>query len=157
MATITPNVPPGAYMDPQTISFAFSGDITGAANMVKKLYGAISAYLPAGLKKQKLSKANNVAFLREFAQNNLQLATALTARIYRSTALTLGAIGTSPANPGTVIIDGVTNTVYAYKNGSIQAIAGLKMQDFFGAPRVITSTVDGAQYRLETNGVVTAL
>ena len=131
--------------------------ITGAANMVKKLYGAISAYLPAGLKKQKLSKANNVAFLREFAQNNLQLATALTARIYRSTALTLGAVGTSPANPGTVIIDGVTNTVYAYKNGSIQAIAGLKMQDFFGAPRVITSTVDGAQYRLETNGVVTAL
>ncbi len=131
--------------------------ITGMNGMLLKMYNAISDYLPVSLKKQKISKANNASFLRDFTFNRLQTVTSLSARIYKTTALTTAAVSASAATPGTVIIDGSTNTVYAYKNGSIQAITGLKMQDFFGSPRIITSTVDGAQYRLEINGSVTAL
>lgn len=130
---------------------------TGMSNIMRKMYNTVSPYLPIGLRKQKLSVAGNVAFLRDFTQNQLQITTALTAGIYSTTVAALAAVAAAPANPGTVIIDAVTNTVYAYKNGMIQAIAGLKMQDFFGAPRVITSSVNGATYRLELNGNITAL
>lgn len=131
--------------------------IAGMSNAVKKMFDVVKPLLPAGLNTQKTSMVNNTNLLRDLTQNKLQIIPALTARIYKTSILTTTAVSAAAANPGTVIIDGATNTVYAYKNGSIQAIAGLKMQDFFGSPRVITSTVDGLQYRLETNGLVTAL
>ena len=130
---------------------------SGMSDMLRKMYDSVITYLPVSLKKQKLSVAGNVSFLRDVVFNRVQVTTLLTARIFSTTALAQTAVAGAAANPGTVIIDAVTNTVYAYKNGMIQAIVGLKAQDFFGAPRVITSSVNGVKYRLELNGGITPL
>ena len=174
MATITPNVPPGTYMGPQTISFTFSGDITGVAVTKNVSPPSISKYIAYDT----LSPANPFIAVTEDGRGrvvydggfpkfynlfnpaspaNFAALTPAGKYLYNALNWVANASKVAAGNKKVLIIDGVTNTVYAYKNGSIQAIAGLKMHDFFGAPRVITSTVDGQQYRLETNSTVTAL
>jgi hypothetical protein len=94
--------------------------------------------------------------MRDFSNNRLQLRT-LFAPIYQTTAAAQAALATTPANPGTYLIDAQTNTVYAYKSGSLQAIPGLIAQDFLNAPRTVTSTVDNVKYILGLDGKITAL
>lgn len=56
------------------------------------------------------------------------------------------------------IVDAQNNRVYRYTPGSgWQQLAGVKAQDVFGAPRVITNPDDNKRYRLELNNTITPL
>lgn len=131
--------------------------LSPGGNVSVRVFNALKASLPVALQVQKLSRAMNLAFLQSLRDGQLQVVPALTGQIYKTSALTATAVAAAPANPGTVIIDAQTAKVYAYRSGAIQEIVGLKPHDFYGKPRAVTSTVDGAQYRLETSGSITAL
>lgn len=56
------------------------------------------------------------------------------------------------------IIDAAKNEVYRYDTANgWQKLPGVKAQDIYGAPRVLTNPDTGKSYRLETNDTITAL
>ncbi|BAW19110.1 hypothetical protein [Ralstonia phage RP31] len=125
-------------------------------NGLTMVFNTMKGYVAPSAQQQLKSVSMQVAYFENLMQGKLQTSDSLTAAIYATSTACATAVAAAAANPGTVLIDAQTSKVYAYKSGSIQEIVGLKPHDFFGSPRVVTSTVGGT-YRLETNGAITKL
>lgn len=129
----------------------------GVSDASVDLWSSIYQVLPAGMTARPIALENLCKRVRDVFNDRLQRTPTLTAKIYPTTALTTAAIAAVQAAPGLCFIDAQTNTVYGYLNGMIRAIAGLKAQNFFGAPRDVTNPTTGKTFRLELDGSITAL
>lgn len=129
----------------------------GVAGSVKSFFDSVKPKLPVTNNDQPLSCGENGMMFFGLFSNKYQFEDVLNARIYATAGETSAAIAATPVTPGICFIDASTNKVYGYLNGAFRLITGLKAQDFYGAPRVITNATTGRKFRLELNGTITLL
>jgi hypothetical protein len=152
-ATVSPSLSKAGKVKAARTTFGFAG-IAGA---IGKIHEAIRASLPDSLKKQKLSAAGSLAFLRDVVQSKLPLVEGLTAQIYETTAATQAALSGLVAVPGTFIIDAETGAIHMHANEAIITDSTMKASHLFAVGSVLTSTVDGAQYKVGAEAPLTKL
>lgn len=130
----------------------------GKRSALKQIFNKINTYFDSTMHPVFPTTVSGIIkMVRDFNDNRLQFLDGLVSPIYATTAAAQAAVAAAPANPGSLFIDAQTNTVYAYKDGVIQPIVGLKAQDFLGSPRLITSSVDNKKYKLTLDGKITAV
>lgn len=130
------------------------GDLIGAlgtsmGTIMKKVFDYFAPYFAPSIRMKRASVAEQVLWIDALMVGNAQTVDGLIAPIYQTTAALQAAIAAATPTPGVIFIDGSTTKVYGYATGNvIQEVVGLKPHDFFGGWRTVTSSVDGAGWRI---------
>lgn len=131
-----------AFKEASAFNFFGGKSYVNPAVASKLLSDAINKDIPVTYKvKPSVNMTGYLKLLSDFTNNRLQR-NAARADIYRTTAAALNAAANAPVSPMYPIIDASTNTVYAFLDGVVKAIPGLKAQDFFGSPRLVDSYIE---------------
>lgn len=131
-----------AFKEASAFNFFGGKSYVNPAVASKLLFDAINKDIPVTYKvKPSANMTGYLKLLSDFTNNRLQR-NAARADIYRTTAAALNAAANAPVSPMYPIIDASTNTVYAFLDGVVKAIPGLKAQDFFGSPRLVDSYIE---------------
>lgn len=131
-----------AFKEASAFNFFGGKSYVNPAVASKLLSDAINKDIPVTYKvKPSVNMTGYLKLLSDFTNNRLQR-NASRADIYRTTAAALNAVANAPVGPMYPIIDASTNTVYAFLDGVVKAIPGLKAQDFFGSPRLVDSYIE---------------
>lgn len=102
-----------------------------------------------------VSLAVNLKLLRDYTANRTALPD-VQAHAYGTSAALTEALGRLlPPTP--CIIDALNNRVYRHTGTTWAVVAGIKAQDVFGYPRVITAKEGTASWRLNADGTITTL